>query len=172
MKSEKDRYMLHPICGGENLRNEILDQLRQAKVSFRHFTHEPTPKTSKGASELRNVKLEEGVKALILRGKDSNQNFQFNLPANLKLDMKKVTEIVREKCAFEDPAIILNKYGLLVGSIPPFGYLLGISTFFDEKIQKMSRVHFNCGLLTESIEMAGLDLLDVVRPVLLKFSQS
>jgi nondiscriminating aspartyl-tRNA synthetase len=78
--------------------------------------------------------------------------------------MKVVSEIVGEKCEFEDPAVIKERYGLTIGGIPPFGKLLGMDTYFDEKIESMQEVGFNCGLLTESIVMKGKDLFKVADP--------
>ena len=106
-----------------------------------------------------------GVKSIIVRGKKTKKNFQFNIPADFRLDMKVVADIVGEKCEFEDPAVIKERYGLTIGGIPPFGKLLGIDTYFDERIGQMGQVAFNCGLLTESIIMQSQDLVKVAEPI-------
>lgn len=165
------RLKAHIFFGGENIRNEIIRLCHARKIPFEHLTHEATP-TSQDSARVRGTSVEEGVKALILRGKTTKKNYQFNIPAHLKLDMKAASEAVGEKCEFEDPAVILERYGLQIGGIPPFGNLLNIDTFFDEKIGVGAKASFNCGLSTESITMTAKDLVSLVEPRLGSFSKS
>lgn len=156
--------------GSENIRNEIIRLIKEHEMKFEHQVHEPTP-TSEDSARVRNTLLEEGVKALILRGKNSKKNYQFNIPSHLKLDMKAVADLVGEKCEFEDAEIIKERFGLTVGGVPPFGQLLNIDTFFDEKILANERAAFNCGLLTESITMQSKELVSLVQPKIGKFTK-
>lgn len=157
--------------GKESIRNEIIRLLNHHELEFKHMTHEETP-TSEDSARVRGTLLEEGIKSIILKGKTSKKNYQFNLPSHLKLDMKVVGELVGEKCEFEDPAVILERYGLGIGGVPPFGQLMNLETFFDERIKTLQKVAFNCGLLTESIIMKGGDLINVVNPKFGAFSKS
>ena len=166
-----NRLKARIFFGGENIRNEIIHQLHSKKIDFDHQIHEPTP-TSEDSARVRKVKMEEGVKALILKGKNSKKNYQFNIPAHLKVDMKAVAEVVGEKCEFEDPAVILERYGLQIGGVPPFGNLLNLDNYYDEEITTHERAAFNCGLTTESIIMKAKDLLGVVEPKIGKFTKS
>lgn len=156
--------------GGENIRNEIIRLLKHNKMEFQHLVHEATP-TSEDSARIRKTKLEEGVKSIILRGKTSRKNFQVNIPSHLKLDMKAVAEKVGEKCEFEDPAIIQERFGLIVGAVPPFGQLLNIETFFDEGIALNELSAFNCGMNIESIIMNSRDLIALVEPKMGNFSK-
>lgn len=156
--------------GAENVRNEIVRQLKDAGVDFKHMTHEHTP-TSQDSARVRGTHIEEGVKSIIVRGKSSKKNYQLNIPAHLKLDMRAVAELVGEKCEFEDPQVILERFGLAVGGVPPFGSLLNIDTYFDDKVAALSTVAFNCGMPTESIVMKGKDLVTLVQPKIASFSK-
>lgn len=146
--------------GGENIRNEIIRLLRQKECDFQHISHELTS-TSHESSQARNTTLEEGIKSIIIRGKSSKKNYQFNLPANCKLDMKACANAVGEKCEFETPELILERFGLLVGGVPPFGNLLNLDNYFDEGIFNQKRAAFNCGMPTESIILSSEDLLSL-----------
>lgn len=157
--------------GEENVRNEIIRLLKKDSLAFEHRVHEPTP-TSEDSAKVRGTSLEQGVKALILRGKDTKKNYQFNISSHLKLDMKEITTLVGEKCEFEDPAVIKERFGLTIGGIPPFGNLLNLETFFEEQILSHPQVSFNCGLLTESILMNSQDLVTLVNPKVCKFAKS
>ncbi len=156
--------------GAENIRNEIVRLLKHHEVEFVHKVHEATP-TSEDSARVRGTLVEQGVKSLILRGKHTKKNFQFNIPAHLKLDMKAVAEITQEKCEFEDPEVIKERFGLVIGGVPPFGNLLNLDTFFDEQIVKYPEIAFNCGLQTESIIMRSEDLITVVAPKINRFTK-
>jgi nondiscriminating aspartyl-tRNA synthetase len=156
--------------GAENLRGEIIRLLKAAGVIFEHVLHEATP-TSEDSSRVRKTKPEEGIKALILKGKNTKKNYQFNIPSHLKLDMKAVADLVGEKCEFENPEVIKERFGLIIGGVPPFGNLLNIETYFDEKIVQEERAAFNCGLQTESIVMVSKDLVSLVQPKMGSFSK-
>ena len=164
-----NRIKAKVFYGTENIRNEIIRLLKDRNMPFEHKIHEPTP-TSEESARIRGTAINEGIKALILRGKQSKKNYQFNLPAHLKVDMKRVAEIVGEKCEFEDPAVINERFGLIIGGVPPFGQLLNLDTYFDDKIQTAERAAFNCGLTTESIVMSASELIELVEPKLASFS--
>lgn len=165
-----NRIKAHLVFGGENIRNEIIHLLHQNKIQFQHLVHEATP-TSQDSARVRNTRMEEGVKSLILRGKQTKKNFQFNIPSHLKLDIKAASEAVGEKCEFEDPAIIQERFGLIIGGVPPFGNLLGLDHFFDEQIAQYEQSAFNCGLPTESIIMKSDDLIRLIDPKIGKFAK-
>jgi nondiscriminating aspartyl-tRNA synthetase len=165
-----NRIRAHLYFGGENIRNEIIRRLKKGNLLFDHLTHEPTP-TSQDSSRVRGCRMEEGVKALIVRGKNSKKNYQFNIPAHLKLDMKAVQEATGEKCEFEEPAIIQERFGLQIGGIPPFGNLLNLDNYFDERVLSEKKSYFNCGLLTESISMGSKDLVPLADGKIGKFSK-
>lgn len=165
-----NRIKAHIFFGSENIRNEIIRLIKQSDFVYQHMIHEPTP-TSEDSARVRGTRLEEGVKALILRGKNSKKNYQMNIPSHLKLDMKAVAEAVGEKCEFEDPAVIKERYGLVVGGVPPFGNLLNIDTFFDDRVVGYEQAAFNCGAQTESIIMKAKDLIRLVQPKLGNFAK-
>lgn len=153
--------------GSENIRNEIIRLIKHHEMEFQHVLHE-SASHAEDAARAGNVLREEGVKSIILRGKNSKKNYQVNIPSHLKLDMKVVAEMVGEKCEFEDPEIVKERFGLTVGGVPPFGQLLNLDTFFDERISLRERTAFSCGTLTESIIMKSKDLIALVQP---KFGQ-
>lgn len=159
------------LHGGEAIRNEILSLLKRGNHPFRHLNHEPTP-TSEDSARVRGTTLEEGIKALILRGKSSKKNYQFNIPSHLKLDLKAVQEAVGEKCEFEDPTLIQERFGLTIGGVPPLGNLLGLDNYFDLSIQTLPRLAFNCGLTTESIVLPASALLAIADPKFGRFTKS
>lgn len=157
--------------GGENIRGEIVRILKDRDVPFKHMVHEATP-TSEDSARVRNTKLEEGVKTLILKGKQSKKNVCVNIPSHKKVDMKAVANAVGEKCEFESPEVIQERFGLIIGGVPPFGNLLNLETYFDDEIATHPVSAFNCGLPTESVVMQSKDLIDLVQPKMGVFSKN
>jgi nondiscriminating aspartyl-tRNA synthetase len=152
------------VFGQEGIRNEIIRLLRAQDVSFEIVEHLPagTSEESTAARDLSRSVV--GIKALILRGKSSKRAVQVCIPADQRLDMKAVAALVGEKCEFEQPDLIQERYGLTVGGIPPFGPLLALETFFDSSLEGAAEVAFNCGFLTESIICPGGAVSRIVQP--------
>lgn len=165
-----NRIKARIFFGEENIRNEIIRLIKDNNFKFEHLVHKPTP-SSEDSAAVRGTSMMEGVKALILRGKQSKKNYQMNIPSQLKLDMKAVSEVVGEKCEFEEPEVIKERFGLVVGGVPPFGSLLNLDTYFDERILQSERAAFNCGLQTESIIMKAKDLVNIVQPKIARIAK-
>jgi nondiscriminating aspartyl-tRNA synthetase len=157
--------------GAENVRNEIIRRLKDIDAPYQHLKHEATP-TSEDSARVRGTSVEDGVKALLLRGKTTKKNIQVNIPAHLKLDMKAVADVAGEKFEFEDADVIMKRFGIAVGGIPPWGNLLGVETFLDEQVLTRASIAFNCGLQTESIVMQAKDLAKLTEAKLGKFAKS
>jgi nondiscriminating aspartyl-tRNA synthetase len=77
---------------------------------------------------------------------------------------------VGEKVEFEKPEVILEKYGIKVGGVPPFGGILGMKLFMDETVATNPEVSFNAGMQTCSITMKGSDLAEVTEAEIGKYA--
>ena len=154
-----NRIKAHIFFGAENIRNEIIRLLKSRDIEFEH-------------GQEQEMTSAPGIKALILRGKQSKKNYQFNLLSHLKIDMKRVADIVKERCEFEDPKVIQERFGLTIGGIPPWGPLLNLETYYDASILSAERVGFHAGLATELMTMPSVDLVALVEPIVTEFSQS
>lgn len=153
------------VFGAEGIRNEIIRLLRAQGAPFEHLKHEATRTSEESAATRGQQGVEAiGIKALILKGKGSKKTVQVCIPANQRLDMKAVADVVGEKCEFEDPAAIQERYGLTIGGIPPFGNMLALETFFDQSLEHAQQVAFNCGLLNESIVCPASAVCQIVQP--------
>jgi nondiscriminating aspartyl-tRNA synthetase len=150
------------IFGGENVRNEILSLLNGKQIPFEHIVHRET--VSHNVAKEIGVNMHEGLKCLIVRGKKSNMNYLICVLGHQKIDMRALSILVDEKCEFEKIETIKTVFGLDVGGIPPFGFLLGIEAYFDENIRDCREVVFSCGLMNESIRMKLEDLLPLLHP--------
>lgn len=129
-------------------------------IKYKFDEHEAV-RTSEEAAALRGVSLSSGAKALILVGRKSGNHVMVVVPGDKKIAMPAVTEAVGEKVEFEKPEVILEKYGIKVGGVPPFGNILGMRLYMDEAVANNPEVNFNAGMQTCSIRMKGSDLAEV-----------
>lgn len=156
------QVVLPQVKGGEKIKNAILKMLDEKSFEYKHMQHKEV-KTSEESAEIRGTKLEEGAKALVVKGSNSKKNFMIVIPANLKLSKSKVEEVLAESIEFEKPEVIKEKWGLEVGAVPPFGEILGIDVYVDEKVKLEERVAFNCGLRSDSVVMKSADLVQILK---------
>ncbi len=105
-----------------------------------------------------------GAKAIVLKGKKTGAFHLFVLPDDLKIDQKKVKAIVGENVSFASPDEVKEVTGCVVGSVPPFGSVIGLKTHVDEKLAENSVIFFNAGSLTDSIRMSFSDYIKAEGP--------
>ncbi len=142
----------------------ILDRLRQKKIPYTDFTHEPVF-TSEQASRVRGVELKSGVKALVL--KNGRGDFLMVLVrADKRADLEKIAKLEKSSVKLASPADVLEQTGCEIGSVPPFGFARPLKTYVDRDILNEEEVNFNIGLHTRSLRMAAKDLLKVIDAIL------
>ena len=149
------------VVQGSQLVQKIKSLFDEAGVKYEYQKHAPV-KTSEEAAEVRGTKLEEGLKALILKGKKSGKNIMVCLPATEKINMEKLREFEGEAFEFEKPEVIKEKYGVEVGGVPPFGYLMGLKTYYSESVKLQKQSNFNCGTREESLTVETEMLLKLI----------
>lgn len=148
---------------------KIKDLLTKEHIEFKLSKHAPV-KTSEEAAAIRGVELRTGAKAMIVKTKQ--ENFLFVLPADKKIDWRKVKDILGVKDASLMPGDEAEELtGLKMGSVPPFGNILGLKTFLDKGVLENELINFNPGSLTHSIQMKPQNLVKVVNPEILEFSK-
>jgi nondiscriminating aspartyl-tRNA synthetase len=149
------------------LKQKIIDLLKQHNVDFHYSEHEETP-TSADSARVRGTPIEIAAKAIILKDKKSGENLMLVLSGHLKIDFKKVEAFLpnikgkKYELTFENPEIIKEKYNVIVGGVPPFGELMGITTLYDESVFTNEQMVFNCGERTASIEMKTADYKKII----------
>lgn len=147
--------------GSKELISMIKKVLDSRAIEYKFVEHEAV-KTSEEAARVRGTNLEDGAKAMVLVGKKTKKNIMVVIPAHKKLDTKAVAEKIGEPVEFEKPENILQKFGIEVGGVPPFGKLLGMEVLLDEEITKTEMSAFNSGERTSSFIMKSEDLKEVL----------
>ena len=148
---------------------KILALLEKNNVLYKLTEHEPV-RTSEEAARIRGAALKTGAKAMIVRGKDDY--YLLVLPADKHIDWKRVRAILHVsnlRFATEEEAETVAH--VKMGSVPPFGNLLELPTYFDEGLFENDVVNFNPGSTTHSIAMRSADLRALVSPVVASFAK-
>jgi len=110
--------------------------------------------------------MSSGAKAIVLRGKKTKQSVLVVIPADRRVDTKKVQELVGEKVSFHPH--VEEEFGCEPGSVPPFGSIIGLQTYADDALEDV--LNFNIGLRTDSLQMGRGDYLKLEQPIVGTFS--
>ena len=146
----------------------LVEKLSAGGVAFHVTKHEPMGK-SEEVARMRGVALETGAKAIVLTGSKTKQHYLFVIPANLRMDSKKVKQHVGENTSFASDVEAIT--GCVPGAVPPFGSVVGLKTYLDPKLGHSEEINFNAGSLTDSIRMRYEDYVRVEQPELVDVTQ-
>jgi prolyl-tRNA editing enzyme YbaK/EbsC (Cys-tRNA(Pro) deacylase) len=160
----------HPVV-------EIIKNLLDThSAEFESFEHDPV-RTSEEASQVRTgYTLEQGAKAIIIRGKDADKNQKFVmlvLSGSRRFDSKKVKRL----CALSDIRFATEAEvaevtgGVLPGGVPPFGNIFHLDIYADTALFQNERIIFNAGDRSYSIGMKSSDYLTIVKPQVADIAQ-
>ena len=154
---------------GMSVFEKILALLEKHNVPYKLTEHEPI-RTSEEAARIRGAALKTGAKAMIARGKD--EYYLLVLPADKHIDWRRVRALLHiSNLRFATEEEAENVAHVKMGSVPPFGNLLGLPTYFDEGLFENDVVNFNPGSTTHSIAMKSADLRALVSPVVASFAK-
>jgi Ala-tRNA(Pro) deacylase len=153
-----------------NVFETIKQSLDKEGVEHTLSEHEPV-RTSEDAARVRGISLNTGAKSMVLKTKDGFSLFV--LPADKRIDWKKARTLLGVKdvrFATEEEAETITH--VKMGAVPPFGNLLELTTYFDEKLLENEFLNFNPGSTTHTVNMKSKDLVELVKPQLVSIIQN
>lgn len=152
----------------ETLTERLLSYLREHAVAMQVLTHEPV-RTSEEAAQARGTPLEQGAKALVCRADD--RTILLVLPAHRRLDTRAFKRAHGVKDLHMISAEDLKQLtGLDVGAVPPFGHLMGLPTYIDERLLAEPRIGFNAGSRSASVVMDPAEFARLEQPTIGRFA--
>jgi len=147
---------------------KIIDRLEEGECEYQTHHHEPTP-TSEDSARVRGIEMRAGAKAIVTRGDKTGTHYLFVIPADMKLWGTAAKRACGEGVSFApDPEVVTD---CVPGSVPPFGSLFGLKTFVDPHLSENEIIHFNAGLLTDSVGMKYEDWLMIEKPVVVEIAK-
>lgn len=152
-----------------SVRDALFALLDEAGVAYRHVGHGPT-RTSEESAAARGEPLAIGGKTLLLKVDDRLELFVLSAARRMRSSRaRKAVGARRSRFATEEE--LLERTGLVPGTIPPFGEpLLPFPLNADRSVLAHDRIAFNAASPTESIVMATADWLRLARPRLLDYT--
>ncbi len=151
----------------------VLDRIRtmldSRGVRYQYMEHAPVF-TSEEAARVRGTDPHEGAKALLFQA--DGRPVLLVLPGDMRVDSRAFKRQFGVKDLRMVSAEELKQLtGLEPGAVPPFGSVLGVPTYLDEKLAAGPRMSFNAGSRTQSLQMAAADFMSVEKPTVARFSQ-
>lgn len=151
----------------------IKEFLDEENVEYDYFKHKPVM-TSKEAAEVREGSVEEGMrrgaKAMVVRSE--GEFYQFVLPANKKMDFKKIQKILDSRSvSLAEKDEVEEITDCRIGGVPPFGNLFGIPVLVDPSLLENGEIEFNAGMRTVSMGLEADDWKDAVQPKVVEFAR-
>lgn len=146
----------------------LIAYLESNGARFRTMEHEAV-RTSEEAAQVRGTALESGAKALVFRADDDV--VLLVLPASRRVDsrgFKRAFGIKNLRMLSGDE--LRERTGLEQGAVPPFGHLLGFTTYVDERLFEGPEVSFNAGSRTFSVILAADDYRRLAHPIAARFA--
>jgi Ala-tRNA(Pro) deacylase len=138
-----------------DLTQRLIALLEKNEADFRVMHHEPV-RTSEEAAQVRGTPLEQGAKALVFHADD--RVVLLVLPANRRIDSRAFKRAFGVKnLRMVSAEELFELTGLEQGAVPPFGHLLGLPTFVDERLIELPQISFNAGSRTTSVILAVPD---------------
>jgi len=139
---------------------DIKRYLKQLEAEFKTFKHPPVFTCEEAEKYSNNIR---GIhsKSLLLKGKKSEKFYLVIIPANERLDTKKLSELTNNNLEFADDKDLTKVFGVSVGAVSPFALIndkkTSINILIDKDIWNSDFVSFHPNINTETLELTSPD---------------
>ena len=112
-------------------------------------------KTSASAAEHLGCEVAQIAKSIVLKAENP---ILVILSGDMRVDLKKLSEVIGEKAKLASPEYVLEEVGLIIGGVPPMGFDRLVQVLMDKSVERFSEV-FSSGGSRESILRIKVDEL-------------
>ena len=112
-------------------------------------------KTSASAAEHLGCEVAQIAKSIVLKAENP---FLVILSGDMRVDLKKLSEVIGEKAKLASPEYVLEEVGFIIGGVPPMGFDRLVQVLMDKSVERFSEV-FSSGGSRESILRIKVDEL-------------
>jgi Cys-tRNA(Pro) deacylase len=113
--------------------------------------------TSQSAATALGCPVAQIAKNIVLIG---SRPYLLVISGDMKVDMKKFSEIVGEKVRLATPDEVLEATGYKVGAVPPFGHLKPLKVYIDVSVKRYDVVFTSGGSDSTLLKISVKTLLD------------
>ncbi|MCL5946850.1 MAG: hypothetical protein M1298_02365 [Chloroflexi bacterium] len=126
--------------------------------------HHPPARTSEEAALIRGTPMTMGAKALLFQADDHEILLVAQAHRRIETRRFKRQHHIRD-LHLVSPEILLERYSLEIGAVPPFGSLLDVPTYVDNRLLALSKIVFNAGSRSTSVILATADYQAIEHPL-------
>lgn len=140
-------------------KTNVMRILEQKKVDYRSFSYETDGSlTGVDVAKILGKEVNTVFKTLVTEGK-SKEHYVFVIPVHKELDLKKASEVAKEKnITMLRSKDLLGLTGYVHGGCSPIGMKKFFKTFFDCSIEKLESITFSAGKIGYQVEIAVGDI--------------
>ena len=150
-----------------NLLLKIKNKLDESGCKYKVIEHDSVS-TCREAASVRGTKVEQGAKALILIG--DKKPLMAVLSCADKVSFRKLKKILIVKdLRMASKEEVKEITSVEIGAVPPWGSLVNIRTYVDERLIANKEIVYNAGDHCLSIMMNTNDYLELEKPVVSNF---
>lgn len=154
------------MYGPDNVRKFVED--KGIKVDFISLP-EGKAATSELAARSVGCPIEQIAKNIVLVA--GNRVFLVIISGDKKVDLLKVSSIVKADVKLANPSTVLNTTGYPVGGVPPFAHKSKVPTIIDRSVKRFDYVVTSGGSRNTLIKIGVKDLLRVTEGTLADVSK-
>lgn len=110
------------------------EMLRQRGFAHRVVELPDSTRTAKEAAQAVGCHVAQIVKSLVFKGGQSQKPFLALASGPLRVDERRLSELVGEPIEKADADFVRQHTGFVVGGVPPLGHRERVATFIDETL--------------------------------------
>jgi len=115
-------------------------------------------RTAQEAAQAVGCKVEQIVKSLIFRGKNTDKAILVLASGPNWVNEKRISELVTEPIEKANADFVRNKTGFVIGGVPPVGHKEPLDTFIDETLLQYEDLWAAAGTPNAVFQLRSADL--------------
>ena len=119
---------------------KVQDTLNAQGYSCQVVELPDSTRTAKEAAQAIGCRVEQIVKSLIFKGKQSDQPVLVVASGTNRVNEKRLGELAGEPITKADADFVRQHTGFAVGGVPPVGHIEQIKTFIDEDLLRYEEI--------------------------------
>jgi prolyl-tRNA editing enzyme YbaK/EbsC (Cys-tRNA(Pro) deacylase) len=137
---------------------KVQDMLRERGFSARVVSLADSARTAREAARAIGCEVEQIVKSLVFKGKDSAQPVFVVASGSNRVNEQRISELVGEPIEKADADFVRRHTGFVVGGVPPLGHGEPLRTYIDEDLLKFAVIWAAAGTPHAVFQLTPADL--------------
>ncbi len=140
---------------------KVQDILRARGFSARVVELPGSTRTAREAAHAIGCTVEQIVKSLVFRGKDSSRAILVVASGPNRVNEQHIAELLGEAIEKADADFVRRSTGFVVGGVPPLGHSERLRTFIDEDLLRYGEIWAAAGTPHAVFQLSAADLQEM-----------